>query len=162
MNEKTVGEVGTKHYRYEDDIELESGKKFGPLDIAYETYGKLNGDRSNAILVCHSLTGDAHAAGWHPDDEKPGWWDNMIGPGKAFDTERYFVISTNSLGGCKGTTGPSSIDPDTEEPYGLNFPVITIKDMVLVQRKLLDFLGIDRLLQLLEDRWVECRRFNGL
>lgn len=145
MNEKTVGEVRTKHYKYEDDIELESGKKFGPLDIAYETYGQLNGDRSNAVLVCHSLTGDAHAAGWHPDDEKPGWWDKMIGPSKAFDTERYFVISTNSLGGCKGTTGPSSINPETEEPYGLNFPVITIKDMVLVQRKLLDFLGIDRL-----------------
>jgi len=146
MNERTVGKVKTKNYRYDGKIELESGKSFGPIDISYETYGKLNGDKSNAILVCHPLTGDAHAAGWHDNDEKPGWWDNMIGPGKAFDTEKYFIISTNTLGGCKGTTGPSSINLESGEPYGLNFPVITIKDMVVVQRKLVKNLGISKLL----------------
>lgn len=145
MNEKSVGNVETKTYHYDDEIELESGRKFGPIDIAYETYGELNSEGSNAVLVCHPLTGDAHAAGWHEGDEKPGWWDNMIGPDKAFDTDRYFVISTNSLGGCKGTTGPGSLNPATGEPYGLDFPVITIKDMVRVQRKLVRYLGVDRL-----------------
>ncbi|MCF7876459.1 homoserine O-acetyltransferase [Candidatus Bipolaricaulota bacterium] len=145
MDENSVGKVETKKFHYDDEIELESGKKFGPIDVAYETYGELNQDKSNAILICHSLTGGAHAAGWHEGDDKPGWWDNMIGPGKAFDTEKYFVVSSNALGSCKGTTGPSSIDPETDEPYGLDFPVITIQDMVTVQRLLLDHLGVDQL-----------------
>lgn len=146
MREESVGLVETKKYRYEDEIELESGKKFGPIDIAYETYGQLNEEKSNAILVCHALSGGAHAAGWHPEDEKPGWWDEMIGPGKAFDTERNYVICSNILGSCKGTTGPSSINPETGEPYGLDFPLVTVSDMVKVQKKLIDHLGIDKLL----------------
>ncbi|MFW6005807.1 MAG: homoserine O-acetyltransferase MetX [Candidatus Bipolaricaulota bacterium] len=145
MDERTVGVVETKKFHYDEDIVLESGRKFGPIDVAYETYGELNKDRSNAVLICHALTGDAHAAGWHDGEEKPGWWDNMIGPGKAFDTDKYFVISSNVLGGCQGTTGPSSINPETGEPYGLNFPVITVKDMITVQRKLLEYLGVDRI-----------------
>ncbi len=140
-----MGNVETKIFRYGDEIELESGRKFGPIDVAYETYGELNSEKSNAILVCHPLTGNAHAAGWHEGDEKPGWWDNMIGPGKAFDTDLYYVIGMNTLGGCKGTTGPGSINPETGEPYGLDFPVITINDMVRVQHKLIEHLGIDRL-----------------
>ncbi len=145
MNENSVGKVETKTFHYDDEIELESEVEFGPIDVAYETYGELNKDGSNAVLICHSLTGGPHAAGWHEGDEEPGWWDSMIGPGKAFDTDRYFVISSNALGSCKGTTGPSSVNPETGEPYGLDFPVITIKDMVTVQRKLLDHLGVNQL-----------------
>lgn len=145
MEESSVGKVQTKNLHFDGDIELESGKQFGPIDVAYETYGELNQDRSNAVLICHALTGDAHSAGWHEGAEKPGWWDNAIGPGKAFDTEKYFVISSNVLGGCRGTTGPSSINPETGKPYGLDFPVITVKDMVMVQRKLLNYLGVDQL-----------------
>lgn len=145
MNEKSVGKVETQNFHYDGEVELESGAEFGPIDVAYETYGELNDDRSNAVLICHALTGDAHAAGWHDGDEKPGWWDKMIGPGKAFDTEKYYVVSSNVLGSCKGTTGPSSINPETGEPYGLDFPVITVKDMVTVQRKLLKHLGINQL-----------------
>ncbi len=145
MDEKSIGKVETRKFHYDEKIELESGKSFGPIDVAYETYGELNQDRSNAILICHSLTGGAHAAGWHEGEDKPGWWNNMIGPGKAFDTDKYFVVSSNVLGSCKGTTGPGSIDPETGEPYGLDFPVITVKDMVTVQRLLLNELGIDQL-----------------
>lgn len=115
------------------------------MAIAYETYGRLNRDKSNAILVCHALSGDAHAAGRHDGDKKPGWWDIAIGPGKAFDTGKYFVICSNIIGGCKGSTGPSSVNPATGKPYGLEFPVITIGDMVNVQKKLVDFLGIGQL-----------------
>ncbi|MFP4473424.1 MAG: homoserine O-acetyltransferase [Candidatus Omnitrophota bacterium] len=128
------------------ELELKSGQKLGPLTLAYETYGTLNTERSNAILICHALTGDAHAAGWHEGDKKPGWWDCMIGPGKAFDTNKYFVICSNVLGGCQGTTGPSSVNPQSGKPYGLSFPVITIRDMVAAQKLLIDHLGIDKLL----------------
>lgn len=126
-------------------LTLKSGVKFGPIDVAYETYGKLNSDKSNAILVFHALTGDANAAGFHKDSKKPGWWNDMIGPGKAFDTDKYFLICSNVLGGCKGTTGPASIDPRTGKPYGLSFPMVTIDDMVVVQKKLIDHLGIKKL-----------------
>lgn len=126
-------------------LTLKSGVKFGPIDVAYETYGKLNNDKSNAILVFHALTGDANAAGFHKDSKKPGWWNDMIGPGKAFDTDKYFLICSNVLGGCKGTTGPASIDPKTGKPYGLSFPMVTIDDMVVVQKKLIDHLGIKKL-----------------
>ncbi len=146
MQGESVGLVETKKYTYPEKIELESGKKFGPVDIAYETYGELNEDKSNAILICHALSGDAHAAGWHKGDEKSGWWDNMIGPGKTFDTDRYFVICSNVLGGCKGTTGPPSINPETGKPYGLDFPIVTIPDIVKVQKKLVEHLGIKKLL----------------
>lgn len=141
--------VETQYYTFANpssELELESGEKFGPITLAYETYGKLNTEKSNAILIHHALSGDAHAAGFHPGDKDPGWWDNMIGPGKAFDTEHYFIICSNVLGGCKGSTGPASINPITGRPYGLQFPVITIKDMVNAQRHLIDYLGIDKLL----------------
>jgi homoserine O-acetyltransferase/O-succinyltransferase len=128
-------------------LELECGRTLGPVQVAYETYGTLSPQKDNVVLICHALTGDAHAAGWHrPDDKKPGWWDIMIGPGKGLDTNRYFVICSNILGGCSGTTGPSSINPATDRPWGLDFPVITVQDMVKVQKRLVEHLGIDRLL----------------
>jgi homoserine O-acetyltransferase len=147
--DKQIGNVETQYYTFAyppSELELESGAKFGPITLAYETYGKLNSEKTNAILIHHALTGDAHAAGFHPGDKDPGWWDNMIGPGKAFDTEHYFVVCSNVLGGCKGSTGPASINPITGRPYGLQFPVITIKDMVNAQRHFIDNLGIDKLL----------------
>lgn len=131
----------------DEPLLLESGRRFGPITVRYETYGSLNDDRSNAILLLHAFSGDAHAAGRHaPEDRHPGWWDAMVGPGRAFDTDRYFVICSNVLGGCQGTTGPGSIDPATGRPYGLSFPVITIEDMVNVQYRLVRHLGIERLL----------------
>jgi homoserine O-acetyltransferase len=145
----SVGIVKTRSFTFADppkEMVLESGRTLGPVTLAYETYGKLNRDKTNAILVAHALSGDAHAAGWHEGDSAPGWWEVMIGPGKAFDTDRYFVICSNVLGGCKGSTGPSSIHPLTGKPYGLDFPVITIADMVEAQRHLVDHLGIEKLL----------------
>jgi homoserine O-acetyltransferase len=126
---------------------LECGRSLPAIGLAYETYGELNEARDNAILIMHALTGDAHVAGIHaPTDRKAGWWDIMVGPGKPYDTDKYFVICSNVLGGCKGSTGPSSIDPETGQPYGINFPMITIGDMVRAQRLLIDHLGIERLL----------------
>lgn len=146
IEENSVGIVETKYHTIEESIKLESGVEFSPITVAYETYGTLNEKKDNAILVIHALTGDAHAAGYHCEtDKKPGWWDTLIGKGKAFDTDKYFVICTNILGGCSGTTGPSSINPKTQKPYGIEFPVFTIEDTVKVQKKLLDFLGIDSL-----------------
>lgn len=146
----SIGVVKPKRFTFaepSEEYELESGQKLGPVELAYETYGDLNEDRSNAIMIFHALSGDAHAAGYHrQSDSKPGWWDNAIGPGKAFDTNRYFVICANVIGGCRGSTGPGSIDPRTRRPYGLGFPLVTIKDMVRAQAKLLDHLGIDQLL----------------
>jgi homoserine O-acetyltransferase/O-succinyltransferase len=126
-------------------LSLDSGATLTDVDVAYETYGELNAARSNAILVLHAFSGDAHAAGINHEG-KPGWWDNMIGPGKGFDTSRYFVICTNVLGGCRGTTGPASINPATGCPYAMSFPVITVADMVRLQKMLIDHLGIPRLL----------------
>lgn len=123
----------------------ESGYSFDELTIAYETYGKLNKEKNNVILVEHALSGSAHAAGVHPGKNNVGWWDPLIGPGKYIDTNKYFVICSNFLGSCYGTTGPSSIDPKTGKPYGLRFPKINIRDMVRVQKLLLDYLGIDRI-----------------
>jgi homoserine O-acetyltransferase/O-succinyltransferase len=137
--------VKTNFVRF-DSLTLDCGATLAPVDVAYETYGVLNAARSNAILALHAFTGDAHAAGISEEGGKPGWWDNMIGPGKAFDTNKYFVICSNVLGGCQGTTGPSSINPKTDRPYGMAFPVITIGDMVRLQELLIDHLGIDRLL----------------
>ena len=145
MNKDSVGLVETEFLKIDEPFELESGKSLDNITIAYETYGKLNDDKSNAILICHALTGDAHAAGWHVGDEKPGWWDVVIGPGKVLDSEKYFIICSNVLGGCKGTTGPSSINPKTKKEYGIDFPVITIKDMVNVQKLLLDSFNITQL-----------------
>ncbi|MGQ9543611.1 MAG: homoserine O-acetyltransferase MetX [Candidatus Bathyarchaeia archaeon] len=150
MEEGSVGIVKTQYFTFAEppnEMILESGKKLGPITLAYETYGKLNKNKDNAILIFHALSGDAHVAGkHHKDDPKPGWWDNMVGPGKAFDTDRYFVICINVIGGCKGSTGPSSINPKTKKPYGLTFPIITIKDMIRAQKVLIDHLDIDQLL----------------
>lgn len=138
--------VETQYVTFPEPLTLKSGAVLGPLTVAYETYGELNAEKSNAILILHAFTGDAHAAFYHKGAQKPGWWDDMIGPGKAFDTNKYFVISSNVLGSCKGTTGPSSIDLATGKPYGLDFPVITIHDMVALQKRLVDHLGIRKLL----------------
>jgi len=142
---QSVGIVRSMNYKIPGPFELESGKTLYGVRIEYEVYGKMNADKSNVILICHALTGDAHAAGFHQGDRKPGWWDVVIGPNKAFDTEKYCVICSNILGGCKGSTGPSSIDPETGKIYGISFPVITIGDMVNAQKKLVDYLGIKQL-----------------
>src|SRR5579875_2046298 len=126
-------------------LQLDAGVVLSPFQIAYKTYGTLNADRSNAVLICHALTGDQHVASRHPVTKKPGWWETMVGPGKPIDTERYFVICPNVIGACMGTTGPSSTNPATGKPWGLDFPVITIRDMVRAQAMLLDYLGIESL-----------------
>ncbi|MFV9506604.1 MAG: homoserine O-acetyltransferase MetX [Oscillochloridaceae bacterium umkhey_bin13] len=142
-----VGIVQRQYLTWTEPLALESGATLGPLTLAYETYGQLAPDRSNAILLLHALSGDAHAAGRHSSsDRKPGWWDAMVGPGRPFDTDRFFVICSNVLGGCMGSTGPASRDPRSGRPYGTRFPVVTIGDMVKAQARLLDALGIKRLL----------------
>jgi homoserine O-acetyltransferase len=141
--------IETKHITFAfppNELNLESGKKLGPATIAYETYGELNRQKSNAILVLHALSGDAHAAGFHKGETAAGWWDNMIGPGKGLDTDKYFVICSNVIGGCKGSTGPASINPQNNQPYGLDFPIVTIGDMVNAQKHLINHLGIQKLL----------------
>ena len=130
------------HFPKDAPLGLDSGGALAPFSIAYQTYGTLNDQKSNVILVCHALTGDQHVANTHPVTGKAGWWDNMVGPGRPVDTDRYFVICSNVLGGCMGSTGPSSIDPDTGRAYGLEFPVITVGDMVRAQARLLDHLEI--------------------
>jgi homoserine O-acetyltransferase len=162
-----AGSAGTVEIQYADlaePVQLDCGQQLHPVRVAYETYGTLSPQRDNVILVCHALSGDAHAAGFAkaPPQESTrdgfgaedrdgtagkglGWWDGMIGPGKAFDTDHFFVVSTNLLGGCRGTTGPSSVNPATGRPYGSDFPVITVADMVRAERMFLDVLGIDRL-----------------
>ena len=166
-NDGAVGSVGTVETQFLDlpsPLQLDCGRELYPVRIAYETYGTLAATRDNVILVCHALSGDAHAAGYslapaaagtrdgfaaeERDADRGrslGWWDGMIGPGKAFDTARFFVVSTNLLGGCRGTTGPSSPNPKTGRAYGADFPVITVADMVRVQRAFLTELGIERL-----------------
>ena len=149
MKKQSIGIVETKYFTFAtppDEMVLESGQRLGPITLAYETYGELDQNRGNAVLALHAFSGDAHIAGYHKGDDKPGWWDDMIGPEKALDTNKYFVICSNVIGGCKGSTGPSSINPETGEPYALDFPVITIADMVNAQRHLIDHLGIDKLL----------------
>jgi len=149
MIAQSVG-ISQKHYftfAEEEPMSLDSGETLGPITLAYETYGRLNADCSNAILICHALSGDSHVAGYYtPQDTAPGWWDDCVGPGKAFDTNRYCVICVNVIGGCAGSTGPGSINPKTGKPYGLDFPVITIGDMVRTQIQLIDSLGIRKLL----------------
>jgi homoserine O-acetyltransferase len=126
-------------------LELDCGVSLSPVTIAYQTYGTLDADRRNAVLVCHALTGDQHVANVHPVTGKNGWWETMIGPGKPIDTDRFFVICTNVVGGCMGSTGPASRNPETGEPYALQFPVVTIRDMVRLQAMLMDHLGIESL-----------------
>ncbi len=129
----------------ETPLQLDCGVSLGPFTMAYQTYGTLNAERSNAVLLCHALTGDQFVLGPHPVTGKPGWWELMVGPGRPFDTDRYFVICSNVLGGCMGTSGPKEISPATGRPWGLDFPVITIRDMVKAQAMLLDRLGIEQL-----------------
>jgi homoserine O-acetyltransferase len=143
-----VGRVQTQRVMlFEEDrpLTLSTGATLAPVQVAYETYGTLDADGGNAVFVCHALTGDAHAAGHHGDPEKRGWWDTIIGPGRPLDTERFFVICPNLLGGCSGTTGPASTDPATGRAYGLRFPLLTVRDLVTVHRALLSHLGITRL-----------------
>ncbi|MBE6399125.1 MAG: homoserine O-acetyltransferase [Lentisphaerae bacterium] len=137
-------------FKLPEPLPLDCGRVLKEVNIRYETAGTLNADASNAVLVTHALSGDAHVCGRHtPDDRKPGWWDEMIGPGKMVDTNKYFVICSNVIGGCSGSTGPQSIDPDTGKPYHMNFPVITVADMVRAQKQLIDHLGIKKLLAVL-------------
>ncbi len=143
--------VETQYWRFAeppDRLKLRCGEELGPIDVAYETYGELSERKDNAVLICHALTGDAHVAGRHSaQDEKPGWWDVMVGPGKPIDTSRYFVVCTNLIGGCKGSTGPSSINPENGKPYALDFPMVTVRDMVRVQHAFVrNCLGLERLL----------------
>jgi homoserine O-acetyltransferase len=161
----SAGVFRTQHLDLPAPLQLDSGRSLAPVRIAYETYGRLAPARDNVVLVCHALSGDAHAAGWSDDPEAPsavdgfgaddrgikprgglGWWDGMVGPGKAFDTDRYFVVCTNLIGSCRGSTGPSSINPSTGQPYGLSFPVVTVGDMVRAEKQALELLGIDSLL----------------
>jgi len=167
----TTGLTNTQYFTFAEppnELELDSGERLGPITLAFETYGKLNASRTNAVLALHALSGDAHAAGISADADgfsalelgmdaereagtlesvqRLGWWDNMVSPGKAFDTEKYFVICSNVIGGCRGSTGPSSVNPRTGHAYGLSFPVVTIQDMVRAQIHLIDHLGIEKLL----------------
>ncbi|MFN3521853.1 MAG: homoserine O-acetyltransferase [Phenylobacterium sp.] len=136
---------GTIRFPADRPLRLDSGAQLAPLEIGYQTYGALNADKSNAVLVCHALTGDQYAASPHPTTGKPGWWHRVIGPGLPLDPARYFIIASNVIGGCMGSTGPSSIDPKTGEAYGLSFPMITIADMVRAQAMLVEALGVDKL-----------------
>jgi homoserine O-acetyltransferase len=160
----SIGSIETQYLDLPEPVRLDCGRELHPIRVAYETYGTLSPERDNVILVCHALSGDAHAAGFSKTapasstrdgfaaedrdgtaGKSLGWWDGMIGPGKAFDTDRFFVVSTNLLGGCRGTTGPSSINPANGKPYGSDFPVISVGDMVRTERAFLDVLGIERL-----------------
>jgi len=139
----SIGIVSAQRVQFGTPLVFRSGAVLPRYELVYETYGTLNADKSNAILVCHALSGHHHVAGYYADDpKKVGWWDNMIGPGKPVDTDKFFVIGVNNLGGCHGSTGPSSIDPETGQPYGANFPVITVEDWVASQARLADLLGI--------------------
>ena len=141
-----VGLVAAHDFVYAQPFTFKSGQVIPGFTLRYETYGQLNATRDNAILICHALSGDHHCAGWHaPEDRKPGWWNNLIGPGKAVDTRRFFVVCANVLGGCQGSTGPSSLNPETGRPYGITFPFVTIRDMVRAQKLLLDHLGVTEL-----------------
>jgi len=142
----SVGLVSPELIHFDEPLALRSGRVIEKYDLMVESYGKLNADKSNAILICHALSGDHHAAGYHdPDDEneKPGWWEHCIGPGKAFDTNKFYIVCLNNLGGCAGSTGPSSINPETGKPFGPDFPIITVRDWVNSQARLADHLGID-------------------
>lgn len=141
----SVGLVEPQVYHFDEPLQLRSGKVLAAYDLMVETYGSLNSDKSNAILICHALSGDHHAAGYnHQDDAKPGWWDACIGPGKAIDTKLFFVVSLNNLGGCAGSTGPTSINPDTDIWYGPDFPVVTVRDWVNSQARLMERLEIKK------------------
>ncbi len=146
---RSLGLVETQRvvlFTEDNPLVLDSGETLAPVEVAYETYGERSASDNNVVVICHALTGDANAAGHHGDPAHPGWWDTLIGPGKPVDTDRLFVVSSNLLGGCQGTTGPSSINPATGTPYGLQFPLFTVSDLVKVQRALLAHLGITHIL----------------
>ena len=146
LEPRSAGAVQAQRAGFLEPLILKAGKTLASYELVYETYGTLNAERSNAILVCHALSGGHHVAGYYADDaSKVGWWDNMIGPGKAIDTDRFFVIGVNNLGGCHGSTGPASIDRATGQPYGAGFPLVTVEDWVASQARLMDRLGIHRL-----------------
>jgi len=149
VNNQSIGLVEKKSFALPGPVALESGESLDAVTLAYETYGELNQAKTNAILICHALSGDAHVAGFHQGADKEGWWEIMVGPGKAIDTDKYFVVCSNILGSCMGSTGPSSINPKTGKAYGLAFPVVTITDMVKVQKALIDHLGIAKLLSVI-------------
>ena len=141
----SVGLITPQTLHFDQPLELECGRALDAYDLVYETYGKLNTNASNAVLICHALSGHHHAAGYHSmKDKRPGWWDNCIGPGKAIDTNRFFVVSVNNIGGCHGSTGPASLNPETGQPWGPDFPMVTVKDWVNSQARLADRLGIQR------------------
>ena len=145
ITENSVGIIAPISHHFDQPLTLASGKVLPAFDVVYETYGALNSNASNAILVCHALSGDHHAAGYHSkDDAKPGWWDNYIGPGKVIDTNKFFVVSPNNIGGCAGSTGPVSINPETAKPWGASFPRLRARDWVNVQARLADVLGIQQ------------------
>ena len=141
----SVGLVTPQKFEFEEPLELECGRVLPRYEIMVETYGELNADKSNGILICHALSGHHHAAGYHhEDDKKTGWWDACIGPGKAIDTSKFFVVALNNIGGCSGSTGPTSPNPENENrPYGPDFPLVTVRDWVKTQALLSDRLGID-------------------
>ena len=140
----SVGIVTPKTAHFNASLTLKSGGVLPAFDLTYETYGELNAEKSNAVLICHALSGTHHVAGrYTPEDKHAGWWDNLIGPNKPLDTNKFFVIGVNNLGGCHGSTGPASIDPVTSKPFGASFPIVTVEDWVKSQAMLADFLGID-------------------
>ena len=142
----SVGIVAPQIAHFNEPLTLKSGQVLSQFNLIYETYGELNADKSNAVLVCHALSGHHHVAGKHREDDKhPGWWDNLIGPGKPLDTNKFFVIALNNLGGCHGSSGPLSTNPDTDRPWGATFPIVTVEDWVNSQARLADFLGIQQL-----------------
>ncbi len=141
--QNSVGKVSPQDFTFNEGLKLQCGQLLAPITLRYETYGTLSPNADNAILIEHALSGDAHVAGYHSEsDEKPGWWDTMVGPGKTFDTNKYFIVCSNVIGGCSGSTGPGSINPATGTRYGMDFPFVTIADMVHAQKKLMDHLGI--------------------
>lgn len=141
--QNSVGKVSPQDFTFNEGLKLQCGQLLAPITLRYETYGTLSPDADNAILIEHALSGDAHVAGYYSEsDEKPGWWDTMVGPGKTFDTNKYFIVCSNVIGGCSGSTGPGSMDPATGTRYGMDFPFVTIADMVHAQKKLMDHLGI--------------------
>ncbi|HTO17824.1 MAG TPA: homoserine O-acetyltransferase [Pseudomonas sp.] len=143
--EDSVGLVAPRIATFAEPLALACGRELADYQLVYETYGELNAARSNAVLICHALSGHHHAAGYHnPDDRKPGWWDSAIGPGKPIDTNRFFVVALNNLGGCNGSTGPASLNPASGKPYGADFPVVTVEDWVHSQARLADRLGIQQ------------------
>jgi homoserine O-acetyltransferase len=143
MNSRSVGVATPQRAGFLEPLILKAGKTLASYELVYETYGELDADRSNAVLVCHALSGSHHVAGYYPDEpNKLGWWDNMVGPGKPIDTERFFVVGVNNIGGCHGSTGPGSVDRATGQPYGASFPLVTVEDWVASQARLMDRLGI--------------------